>query len=189
MKISIARDSAFNFTYKANIDALAKLGDITFFSPLNDETLPPCDLLYLPGGYPEVFAAQLTENESMRESIRTYAEDGGRIFAECGGFMYLTHDIDGKAMCGVLPLKATMHDAHLHLGYRSMMWNGKEYRGHEFHYSDIIQQEMPDTIHVEHLQYSAKGTPVSTPIYRYKNVIAGYTHWYWAEDVDHFITL
>ena len=57
MIIAIAKDEAFNFTYKANIDALAKLGDITFFSPLADETLPPCDLLYLPGGYPELFLA------------------------------------------------------------------------------------------------------------------------------------
>ena len=179
--IAVAQDEAFNFTYKANIDALAKLGDITFFSPLNDETLPPCDLLYLPGGYPELFADKLTENESMRESIRTYAEKGGRIFAECGGFMYLTLSIDGKAMCGVLPLQATMQNAHLHLGYRTMQWKGKEIRGHEFHYSEVIEQELPDSITVEHLQSSAKGTPVTTPLYRFKNVIAGYTHWYWAE--------
>ncbi len=96
--------------------------------------------------------------------------------------MYLTLSIDSKTMCGVLPLQATMQDARLHLGYRTMMWQGKEIRGHEFHYSEVIEQELPDTITVQHLQSSAKGTPVSTPLYRYKNVIAGYTHWYWAEN-------
>lgn len=181
MKISIAKDEAFNFTYKANIDALAKLGDITFFSPLNDETLPPCDLLYLPGGYPELFLDQLSANTPMLESIKNFAEQRGRIYAECGGFMYLCNNIDGSPLCNVLPLQATMQNAHLHLGYRTMVWQGKEIRGHEFHYSEVIPQDLPDTVEIFHLQSSAKGTSVSTPLYRYKNVIAGYTHWYWAE--------
>lgn len=181
MKIAIAHDSAFNFTYKANIDVLASLGDITFFSPLTDETLPPCDLLYLPGGYPELFLDQLSANTSMLQSIRNFAEQGGRIFAECGGFMYLCNNIDGSPLCNILPLQATMQNAHLHLGYRTMQWKGKEIRGHEFHYSEVIEQELPASITVLHLQSSAKGTPVTTPLYRYKNVIAGYTHWYWGE--------
>lgn len=181
MTISIARDEAFNFTYKANIDSLSQLGEVKYISPLKDAILPPCDLLYLPGGYPELFLNQLSSNTSMLQSIKQYAEQGGHIYAECGGFMYLCNNIDGIPLCNVLPLQATMQNARLHLGYRSMKWNGKEIRGHEFHYSDVIPQEMPDTIQVEHLQLSAKGTPVSTPLYRYKNVIAGYTHWYWAE--------
>lgn len=185
MRIAIARDEAFNFTYRANIDALAEMGEVIFFSPLNDTQLPLCDLLYLPGGYPELFAKEISANESMRQSIRHYAQQGGRVYAECGGFMYLTKNIeyDGAVypMCDVLPLEATMQGARLHLGYRSMLWNGKMMRGHEFHYSSVDERDMPESVTVSRIQTSAKGAPVDTPIYRYKNVIAGYTHWYWAE--------
>ena len=180
-KIAIAQDEAFNFTYKANVDKLAETGVVTFFSPLRDAVLPQCDMLYLPGGYPELFALELSSNTSMRDSIKEYAERGGVVYAECGGFMYLCKDIDGAEMCDVLPLKATMQDAHLHLGYRYMLWHDQIIKGHEFHYSDIIPQKVPDNITVLQGQLSASGEAVPTPIYRYKNVIAGYTHWYWAE--------
>ena len=182
MNILIAQDQAFNFTYRANIDTLRHLGQVTFFSPLHHDTLPPCDLLYLPGGYPELFSAELSSQENMRKQIRDYAEEGGRIFAECGGFMYLCQDIDGHPMCGVLPLRATMNGAHLHLGYRQMRWKGELIKGHEFHYSSIVSlEEWPESVKVLHLQQSANGRRVDTPIYHYKNVIAGYTHWYWAD--------
>lgn len=193
MNILIAHDEAFNFTYRANIDALRQLGEVSFFSPLRDTTfdsklatLNSQLILYLPGGYPELFAEQLSANRSMRESIKAFAEQGGRIYAECGGFMYLTHDIDGLPMCNVFPFGATMKDAHLHLGYRQMTIGENIVRGHEFHYSDIIlPTKLPDEIIVEQNLFSARGTKVPTAIYRYKNVIAGYTHWYWAENVDH----
>ena len=120
LSLSIAKDSAFNFTYRANIDALRELGEVTSFSPMNDERMPECDLLYLPGGYPELFASELADNVTMRESIKAFVERGGRIFAECGGFMYLCNDIDGIPMCGVFPFSATMMDARLHLGYRQL---------------------------------------------------------------------
>lgn len=177
-RFSIAKDPAFNFTYRANIDALRELGEVVMFSPLADERMPECDMLYLPGGYPELFAQELSANTSMRQSIKDFAERGGRIFAECGGFMYLCQTIDGIPMCGVLPLDATMSNARLHLGYRVM----DSMRGHEFHYSDVIPHDIPGMdIDIIQSQLTAKGKPVSTPIYRYKNVIAGYTHWYWAE--------
>jgi len=182
MTIAVAHDEAFNFTYKANIDSLATLGEMVFFSPLNDDELPPCDLLYLPGGYPELFAERLSSNTSMLQSIKAFAEGDGNIFAECGGFMYLCHDIDGKPLCGVFPFHATMENARLHLGYRTMLWKGRRIRGHEFHYSEVVTQELPDTVCAEQIQCSAKGTAVSTLLYRYRNVLAGYTHWYWAEE-------
>lgn len=182
--IAIARDEAFNFTYRANIDKLREMGEVTFFSPLNDAVLPQCDFLYLPGGYPELFADALESNSSMRRSIVEYIENGGRVLAECGGFMYLCRDIDGKKMCGIFPFSATMEGARLHLGYRQM----GDIRGHEFHYSSIIEpQKMPNEIIVEHCLKSAKGTDVSTRQYCYKNVIAGYTHWYWAEKLPEFL--
>lgn len=180
-RIAVARDEAFNFTYRANIDSLRAMGEVTFFSPLNDSSLPPCDLLYLPGGYPELYASQLAANSGMRRSIKAYAEQGGRVIAECGGFMYLCSAIDGIEMCGVLPFKATMEGARLHLGYRQMAMDGISLRGHEFHYSMVHEGVLPNNVKAITGQCSALGKPVDTPVYRYKNVLAGYTHWYWAE--------
>jgi len=179
--IAIARDEAFNFTYRANIDALKKKGKCVFFSPLHDAVLPPCDSLYLPGGYPELYAAELAAGESMKASIRAFAEGGGSVLAECGGFMYLCEAIDEYRMCGVLPLRATMEGARLHLGYRQMEWEGRTLRGHEFHYSSVCEPAvLPLDVQRLVLQSSASGKPVATPLYRYKRVTAGYTHWYWA---------
>ncbi len=117
----------------------------------------------------------------MRLSIRDFALSGGRIYAECGGFMYLCQEIDTAVMCGVLPLQATMQGARLHLGYRQMVWQNRPLRGHEFHYSSICPSELPPEVSVHVLQQSASGQPVDTPLYRYLNVLAGYTHWYWAD--------
>lgn len=176
--IAIAQDEAFNFTYRANIDVLRRKYRVIPFSPLRDSAIPQCDSLYLPGGYPELFTDELAENVSMRRSIKAYAERGGEIFAECGGFMYLCKDIDGREMCGVFPFRATMEGARLHLGYRTDA-DGK--RGHEFHYSHICEETLTDGITVERTQKTAKGKPVDTAVYHYRNVTAGYTHWYWAE--------
>ena len=98
-RVLIARDEAFNFIYRANIDALKEIGTVKFFSPLHDELLPPCDLLYLPGGYPELFLPEIRNNHSICQQIYDYAQQGGRILAECGGFMYLCNDIDNVFLC------------------------------------------------------------------------------------------
>ncbi len=176
-RLLVARDEAFNFLYPSNLDVLSQVGEVQFFSPLHDRELPACDWLYLPGGYPELFADQLTANAPMRQAIYRYAESGGRVFAECGGFMYLCQAIDDKAMCGVLPMRATMQEARLHLGYRQMEWGGSMWRGHEFHYSSIVEASLPADIQIFRGQCSASGSAVSTPLYRYRNVVAGYTHW------------
>ncbi len=181
MIIAIAKDEAFDFVYKTNIDDLARLGELVYFSPIRDAELPPCDLLYLPGGYPELYATELHINASMRTSIRAYIERGGFTFAECGGFMYLCHDIDGREMCNVFNIKATMENSRLHLGYRSIDLNGIRMCGHEFHYSDIASSEVTDGVTVIKGQTAAKGTIVTTTLYKYKHTVAGYTHWYWAE--------
>ena len=152
LSISIARDSAFNFTYLENIDRFKALGPVTFFSPLTDKQIPPSThLLYLPGGYPEFFLPQLCSNHSMLESIRNFIENGGRCLAECGGMMYLCANIigmDGKTypMANVLHQTATLQGMKLHLGYRE--WKGTTsdgtpylFHGHEFHYSHIVEEE------------------------------------------------
>lgn len=193
MRILVAHDEAFNFTYRANIDSLRQMGEVGFFSPLHDNCLPPCDLMYLPGGYPELHINELASNTRMAQLVGDYAEGGGKVYAECGGFMYLCHTIDDTPMCGVLPLRATMANARLHLGYRQMPLGGNTVlRGHEFHYSCIINTPlgaspndgiapMEGGLRKCLCQSSAKGAMTDTAIYLYKNVIAGYTHWYWAE--------
>ena len=182
--IAVARDRAFNFVYRENIDRLHEMGEVRFFSPLAGDGLPDADMVYLPGGYPELFAPQLASNRTLASQLVQYAENGGRIFAECGGMMYLGKsltDQDGKAwpMAGVLPIECTMQGARLHMGYRSMKVGDSLFRGHEFHYSRIAN---PDVLPNEKIQCSAKGQPVDTALYRYRNVIAGYTHWYWGEN-------
>ena len=185
MKIAVARDEAFNFIYRENIHAMEKLGDVSFFSPLKDVKLPECDLLYLPGGYPELYLQQLLDNVSMRSQIKDYIENGGKALAECGGMMYLCNAISDEAgnwfeMCGVLNQEATMVGKRLQMGYRSFTCNGIEVKGHEFHYSKVAANNGEPLQSIAKL-YNAKGMEVATPLYRYKNLIAGYTHLYWGE--------
>lgn len=94
-KIAIARDEAFNFMYRENVEALKRAGEVVFFSPLRDKSLPEADMVYFPGGYPELHLAELAANEEMRQSVRKYCETGGRVLAECGGMMYLCDTITG----------------------------------------------------------------------------------------------
>lgn len=175
LHIAVAKDEAFNFIYPANLRVFR---NITFFSPLTDSHLPPADLVYFPGGYPELFASKLEKNSGMRESVSAFADDNGRILGECGGLIYLCRAIDGHAMCNVFPFDATMDNCSLTLGYRSLQFHGLLVKGHEFHYSHLSN---PDEIGSIAIQYNAKGMKVDTPVYRYKNTIAGYTHLYWGE--------
>ncbi len=187
LRISIARDAAFNFAYEENIRLLHRLGKVTFFSPLKDTTLPASDFVYLPGGYPELYLSELSSNQSMLRSIRQYVEAGGRLLAECGGMMYLCNEIrsiEGTAypMVGLFNQSATMEQMKLRLGYRTLHYKDYTMKGHEFHYSRVLPCE-------EHLAsvataQTAKGVSVDTPLYRYKNVLAGYTHLYWGDSTN-----
>lgn len=184
MRIAVARDPAFNFIYRENMARLVEMGTITYFSPVYGSDLPEADLIYLPGGYPELFARQLHRRKKLMEALKDYAESGGKILAECGGMMFLTRSLTTRqggtayAMTGILPLECTMVGARLHLGYRRVEYNGMALRGHEFHYSNVV---LPDALPSVAKQFNAKGGEVNTPLYRYKNVIAGYTHLYWGE--------
>lgn len=177
LRVAVAYDEAFNFIYPANLDGFSS--DIILFSPLKDRSLPEADLIYLPGGYPEFFAELLEKNEEMKSAIKNYAEKDGKILAECGGMIYLGEEIDGRKMCGVLPLSVTMENARLKLGYRKVVFPGLTLRGHEFHYSTTKEiKPMPKCAH----QFNVRGEKTDTPVYRYKNVIASYTHLYWGEE-------
>ena len=183
----IARNAeSFSFLYQEVIDGFSHAA---FFDP---ETDIPCfdgiDLLYLPGGYPEKHLEALVANAACRQAIRDFAERGGRIQAECGGMMYLCDrivtDEDDYPMCGVLPYAITARkaDRKLSLGYRTFTLDGREYRGHEFHYTQFLRgegQEVRGERIASAVQvYNAKGEPVPTPVFRYKNVLASYTHLY-----------
>ena len=177
--VLLARNAeSFSFLYQETLDRFEK---VRCFDPETEVPLfDGIDLLYLPGGYPEKHLEALVGNEACRKAIRDYAEQGGRVVAECGGMMYLCESIvtdEGEfSMCGVLPYKisARKADRKLSLGYRQFMLDGKEYRGHEFHYTQFVG-EIPQSITQV---YNAKGEPVSTPVFRYKNVLASYTHLY-----------
>lgn len=182
-RIAVARDEAFNFIYRENISSLRRLGKVEFFSPLKDTQLPECDLLYLPGGYPELYLEQLQGNVEMRGQIKDYIENGGKCWAECGGMMYLCRSISDEQgreyeMCGVLGQKATMVGKRLQMGYRRFSYAGRELRGHEFHYSRVVPDPGHPLQSIARL-YNAAGNEVATPLYRYRNLIAGYTHLYW----------
>lgn len=147
--IAVAQDEAFSFTYPDNLDLLRAAGaKITFFSPLRDENLPSeTSAVILSGGFPELYAGQLSSNDGMRQALRYAHQQGVPIYAECGGLMYLTEtitDMEGHQypMVGLLPGRSTM-SGRLTMGYRlaqarSASWllaTGEAVRGHEFHYS------------------------------------------------------
>jgi len=183
-RIGIARDKAFCFYYEDNFDILRSAGcELIYFSPLEDRELPPgLDAIYLGGGYPELYAEQLSCNLSMRDAIRQWIEENRVVYAECGGFMYLTEGIVDQEehyhqMVGAFPVKAQMQKTRASLGYREISTrsaccfgpSGTILRGHEFHYSSI--DRMPE--HIDRVYTVNNGT---TEGYAYKKALGGYMH-------------
>ena len=152
-RIAVARDEAFCFLYADNLDALRDAGaELVFFSPLHDSELPNADGLYLPGGYPELYAEALSENHTMRQSIAAAVKGGLPTVAECGGFLYLgqsLEDAEGRAhpMCGVLPGRGFKTGRLQRFGYQtltapadSLLFRvGEHIPAHEFHYWDCTE--------------------------------------------------
>lgn len=148
--IAVAKDEAFCFYYADNIRLLENYGaDITYFSPLRDEKLPKgCHALLIGGGYPELYAAQLSANTGMRGAVRNAVENEMPVVAECGGFMYLhsfLRDKEGHSydMAGVIPASCHYTGKLVRFGYielrekqKHFLPNGGEIKGHEFHYYD-----------------------------------------------------
>lgn len=177
---AVAYDEAFNFIYPENMRMLRRQGyDIVRFSPIHDRELPRADFVYLPGGYPELFADELSANKDMMESVGNYVGRGGMLWGECGGMIYLAEEIDGVPLCGVLPFRCTMEDSKLTLGYRTVRFGDAVFKGHEFHYSRLRN---PDALPSVAEQRNVRGMTVSTPVYRYRNAFASYTHLYWGDN-------
>ncbi len=147
LRLGLALDQAFHFYYRDNLEILEDRGfELVPFSPIKDTALPPgCDALYIGGGFPEEFAAELAANQAMRHAIKVFP---GTILAECGGYMYLAKAIDQFPMCGVVPAEAVMNNRLRSLGYRQVELLhdtflgpvGTGLRGHEFHWSSIAEE-------------------------------------------------
>ena len=139
--VAVARDAAFCFIYAANLDCLRELGaQLVFFSPLADVSLPACDALWLPGGYPELHADALAAGDAMKAAIHAHVAAGKPVWAECGGMMALFEKLataEGRAhaMWGVLPGSVSMQKRLAALGPQQLDTPGGTLRGHAFHYS------------------------------------------------------
>lgn len=187
-RIGIIKDSAFQFYYPENLDALVAAGaEIEFISPLEMQALPQLHALYIGGGFPETHAAQLSENKSFSRQLKTMVEDGFPIYAECGGLMYLGEELilEDKhyPMTGILPLAFDFYRRPQGHGYTIVKVEGEnpyfpvgaEIKGHEFHYSRIKDWSGEDKDLVFRMQRGA-GIHADRDGILYKNVLATYTH-------------
>jgi cobyrinic acid a,c-diamide synthase len=187
-KIGILKDSAFQFYYPDNIEALQDAGgSVTFISPFMDDAFPDVDALYIGGGFPETHAEKLAEKESFRKNLKAMAERGLPIYAECGGLIYLGQKLVLKdksyPMAGVLPLVFGLCKKPQGHGYTVVKVEGKnpffkvgtEFRGHEFHYSNVIECPNGKSDMVFVMQRGS-GIKDYKDGFVYKNVLATYTH-------------
>jgi len=180
-KIAVADDVAFNFAYPHILEAWKKAGaEIFLFSPLKDEApKADCDAIFLPGGYPELHAGLLAQNQKFLSSLRN---SKAVIYGECGGFMVLGDAlIDAKGqshpMAGLLPLTTSFATRKLHLGYRQLsplggQWT-KPLRGHEFHYSSIANEGKADRLFKSS---DATGEALGSIGLKRGNVMGSYAH-------------
>lgn len=191
LRIAVARDRAFSFYYRENLELLEELGEVVYFSPLKDKGLPEnIDLLYLGGGYPEVFIEELSSNKSMLNSIKTALASGLRCYAECGGLMYLTESIEGLDTVGFIEGRSEMTRALQNFGYAELqvekegtiLPRGFKMNCHEFHKSKI---ESP-----EENVYKLNKTVYNNSIkswncgYFKRNTLAAYAHIHFFNNID-----
>ncbi len=183
--IAVAKDKAFNFYYPDSLELLEAWGaEIVPFSPLEDKELPSgVGGVYIGGGFPELYARELSENNSMRRSFQQAAQRGFPIYAECGGLMYLAEsitDFQGKRypMAGILRCNSTMKGTKLTLGYRSVralhdnlfMKKDETTRGHEFHLSSLEEDPSGSPA------YDVLDQPGRKEGFRVRNTLASYIH-------------
>lgn len=185
-RLGLALDEAFNFYYEEGLDLLRAWGmEIVPFSPLRDTALPEgIDGVYLGGGFPEIFAADLAANTPMQAALRQADRAGMPIYAECGGLMYLSEaivDSQGAthAMVGLVPGRSRMRSRRVALGYREvraradspLLTAGTTARGHEFHWSEL---EAPPP--AEHAAYEVVEPTPGHEGYLRGNLLASYVH-------------
>ena len=190
-RIAVARDVAFCFVYETNLHLLREAGaEIVEFSPLKDNALPEqISGIYLPGGYPELFAEQLAANTPMITAIRDAINRDMPVYAECGGFIYLTRGVidpvngtgDRFDLANVFPVETQMLPKRRALGYREIELSapcilgpkGLVARGHEFHYSEMTP--MPTKVRRAY-EVRKHGVSLGSEGFRHKNCLASYIH-------------
>ncbi len=189
VRIAVARDAAFCFVYEDNLRLLREAGaEIFTFSPLKNAALP-YDIcgIYLPGGYPELYATELASNTAMIEELRKAVSEGMPVYGECGGFVYLTEGIEEAGdqpaadFAGIFPTRCKMLPRRKALGYRQVEFlqdtvigdSGSVCRGHEFHYSET--GAMPDSIN-RNYNVSRQGDLLGTEGFIVNNCLASYIH-------------
>ncbi|PJZ79090.1 cobyrinate a,c-diamide synthase [Leptospira neocaledonica] len=196
-RIGIAFDEAFHFYYEDNFKKLREEGaELVFFSPLKDTKLPEVDGLYFGGGYPEIFADLLANNKNLIQDIKNFANSKKPIYAECGGLMYLSSEIqniEGQCfpMVGLIPGKAIMGPKLKSLGYveayterRTILGEaGIRFRGHQFRYSDLIIENEDELLFSYHIR-KRKSEQSTREGYTVSNVLASYVHAHWASNPE-----
>ncbi|MBL1115740.1 cobyrinate a,c-diamide synthase [Streptomyces sp. 110] len=181
--VAVAGGAAFTFSYAEHAELLTAAGArVVPFDPLRDERLPEgTGGLVIGGGFPEVYAPELSANEPLRTAVAGLAASGAPIAAECAGLLYLAHSLDGEPMCGVLAAKARMSE-RLTLGYReavavsdtSLAAAGTRVRGHEFHRTTIVPGAGPEPAWgLVHPERRTEG-------FAQGDVHASYLHVHWA---------
>ncbi len=178
VRIAIARDAAFSFVYRANLDLLQTMGaELAFFSPLVDSNLPEADALWLPGGYPELHGAILAGNHPMLEAIRNHYSAGKPMLAECGGLMACVEELadhDGQIhnLLGIIPGRASMAGRLQALGLQSLNTEQGQLRGHTYHHSRLETDWQP-------LARTRKVAGAEAePVYCRNGLVASYFHGY-----------
>ena len=179
VKIAIAKDAAFSFIYQANLDLLQAMGaELTFFSPLNDQTLPEADSLYLPGGYPELYLDSLAKNTPMMSAIKQHYDANKPILAECGGMLYLTESITDKQgeqanMLGLISGNTVMQSRFSALALQEVSLNNHLIRGHTYHHSILETTTNPVA-----LATNPNGNHTHEAVYQKNRLTASYIHFY-----------
>ena len=186
VRVGVLRDRAFSFYYPENLEALESAGaELVFIDALHDR-LPEVDALYIGGGFPEVFAAELERNVSLRKALYTEIEEGLPVYAECGGLMYLAKSLTYKGkrrkMVGVFPFDIVMDtEPHGHGYMRLRVLEGNPYfpeakdiRGHEFHHSTV--RNLPSDLSYGFAVERGYGINGKVDGVIYKNTLASYCH-------------
>jgi cobyrinic acid a,c-diamide synthase len=182
--IAIARDAAFCFIYPANLEMLKSLGaELVFFSPLAGDSLPGCDALWLPGGYPELHATRLSTRGDLGAQLKAHVDANKPLLAECGGMMTLFDnlvDLDGQThpMFALLPGQTVMSKRLAALGPQRVSLPEGTLRGHAFHHSRcnsdwpmLTRAECPDGQSGE-------------PVWRNRRLTASYFHFYFPSNPE-----
>jgi cobyrinic acid a,c-diamide synthase len=185
VSIAIAKDEAFSFLYRGNVEILESMGaQIKYFSPLAGHPIPDADAVYLPGGYPELHLSELGRESDFKQSIKKHFSAGKPIYAECGGMLVALDSLTDKSgiganMLGLLPGSAVMQKKLVGLGYQEIDLPTGCIRGHTFHHS-LTNSPVSPALHARRQSDGSQGEAV----YQKKRLWASYVHLYFPSNPE-----